>query len=85
MSSGRALLRREVPIMANYFGDAVVWWGLGLIDDVNGHRFLLHDGRARTIEEAILWHGGEAANARQRFFVMNEADRAVLLEFLKSL
>lgn len=48
-------------------------WGLGLIEDdsliedVNGARFLLHDGRARTIEEAILWHGGKAEAAREAF------------------
>ena len=38
-------------------------WGLGLIEEINGRRFLLHDGRARTLEEAILWHGGEAEPA----------------------
>ncbi len=40
-------------------------WGIGLIAEVNGERFLLHDGRARTIEEAILWHGGEGQAARE--------------------
>ena len=35
-------------------------WGIGLLEKVNGHTRLLHDGRARNVEEAILWHGGEA-------------------------
>ena len=38
-------------------------WGIGLYDEVNGHTRFLHDGRARNLEEAILWHGGEAADA----------------------
>ncbi len=42
-------------------------WGLGVVDDVNGERFLLHDGRAATFDEAILWHGGEAAAAAEAF------------------
>ena len=42
-------------------------WGIGLLQTVNGHTRLLHDGRARSIEEAILWHGGEASGARDRF------------------
>lgn len=60
-------------------------WGLGLIDTVNGHLFLLHDGRARGIAEAILWHGGEAEAARERFRTMPAADRESLLTFLRSL
>jgi CxxC motif-containing protein (DUF1111 family) len=60
-------------------------WGLGLIDDVNGHTRLLHDGRARSIEEAILWHGGEAAAAQQAFLALEVADRRRLLAFLESL
>ena len=60
-------------------------WGLGLIDDINGHRFLLHDGRARTIEEAILWHGGEAEASREAFRLASEEDRAQLLAFLEAL
>ncbi|MDO6804614.1 di-heme oxidoredictase family protein, partial [Wenyingzhuangia sp. 1_MG-2023] len=42
-------------------------WGVGLMARVNGSQQYLHDGRARSIEEAILWHGGEAAMARQKF------------------
>jgi len=60
-------------------------WGLGLIDDVNGERFLLHDGRARTIEEAILWHGGEAEAAREAFRTASADLRADLVAFLEAL
>ncbi len=60
-------------------------WGLGLIQTVNGHTKLLHDGRANGIEEAILWHGGEATTARQNFQVLNATQRQQLIQFLKSL
>jgi len=60
-------------------------WGLGLAERVNGYRFLLHDGRARTPEEAILWHGGEASGARDAFRRLDATDRAALLAFLESL
>ncbi len=60
-------------------------WGLGLIDDVNGARFLLHDGRARTIEEAILWHGGEGEAAREAFRTADADTRSDLVAFLESL
>jgi CxxC motif-containing protein (DUF1111 family) len=60
-------------------------WGLGLIAKVNGHTFLLHDGRARSIVEAVLWHGGEAAASRECFRSMSKQDRAALVAFLESL
>ncbi len=60
-------------------------WGLGLIETVNGHTFLLHDGRARNVEEAILWHDGEALSARNRFMELDVADREKLIAFIKSL
>lgn len=60
-------------------------WGIGLLERVNGHTRLLHDGRARNLEEAILWHGGEAEAAREAFRNMIEADRAAIVAFLKSL
>jgi CxxC motif-containing protein (DUF1111 family) len=60
-------------------------WGLGLIEAVNGHDFLLHDGRARGPAEAILWHGGEAEAAKQAFRAMTRQERAALLAFLESL
>lgn len=60
-------------------------WGLGLSKTVAGHLFLLHDGRARTIAEAILWHGGEGERARQAFRELSKAEREALLRFLESL
>ncbi|MEM7288365.1 MAG: di-heme oxidoredictase family protein [Actinomycetota bacterium] len=60
-------------------------WGLGLIDDVNGARFLLHDGRARTIAEAILWHGGEGESSREAFRMLSADERDALLAFLEAL
>jgi CxxC motif-containing protein (DUF1111 family) len=60
-------------------------WGIGLIEDVNGERFLLHDGRARTIEEAILWHGGEAEPSMETFRTAAADDRSDLVAFLESL
>jgi CxxC motif-containing protein (DUF1111 family) len=60
-------------------------WGLGLVAKVNGHTFLLHDGRARNAAEAILWHGGEAIASRQAFRSMSKQDRAALIAFLESL
>jgi CxxC motif-containing protein (DUF1111 family) len=60
-------------------------WGLGIVDAVNGQRFLLHDGRATTFEEAILWHGGEGARAAEAFRTATAEDRAKLLAFLEAL
>jgi len=60
-------------------------WGLGLIETVSGHNRLLHDGRARGPAEAILWHGGEAAAAREAFRAMPRTDRDALIRFLGSL
>lgn len=60
-------------------------WGLGLREAVNGHGRLLHDGRARTIAEAILWHGGEAQASREAFRTLPVASRTALIEFLESL
>lgn len=60
-------------------------WGLGLIYTVNGHTFLLHDGRARSIEEAILWHGGEASSSTVKFKALSATERAYLLSYLNSL
>lgn len=60
-------------------------WGIGLTEAVNGHTFFLHDGRARNLEEAILWHGGEAEGSRERFTMLEEVDRETLLRFLESL
>jgi CxxC motif-containing protein (DUF1111 family) len=60
-------------------------WGIGLLQTVNRHQFLLHDGRARGFAEAILWHGGEGEAAREAFRAMSGADRDALLAFLGSL
>ena len=60
-------------------------WGIGLVDDLAGSRFLLHDGRAATIEEAILWHGGEGADAATAFREAAVEDRRRLLAFLEAL
>ncbi|MEO3433384.1 di-heme oxidoredictase family protein [Inquilinus sp. CAU 1745] len=60
-------------------------WGIGLTETVNGHTFFLHDGRARNLLEAILWHGGEARAARDRVVAMDANERRALLAFLNSL
>ncbi|PAJ75813.1 thiol oxidoreductase [Pseudoalteromonas sp. NBT06-2] len=60
-------------------------WGLGLVQTVNSSATLLHDGRARTIAEAILWHGGEAEQAKNNFIALPKEKRKQLLTFLESL
>lgn len=60
-------------------------WGIGLIPVVNGHTRYLHDGRARNLTEAVLWHGGEAHAARERFRTSSAAERDALIAFLESL
>lgn len=60
-------------------------WGIGLLETVNGHTFLLHDGRARNLEEAILWHGGEAQQSQEAFKVLTAQEREDLIAFLRSL
>jgi CxxC motif-containing protein (DUF1111 family) len=60
-------------------------WGIGLTKTVSGHTFFLHDGRARDLVEAILWHGGEAQAARDAFAQMSQATRDDVVAFLESL
>lgn len=60
-------------------------WGIGLTQQVSGHTMFLHDGRARSLLEAILWHGGEAQAARDRVVDMPKPDRDALLSYLESL
>ena len=60
-------------------------WGIGLTDTVSGHSRFLHDGRARSLVEAILWHDGEAAAAADAFRSLSASDRAKLVAFLESL
>jgi CxxC motif-containing protein (DUF1111 family) len=61
-------------------------WGLGRINPaMEGKAAYLHDGRARNLSEAILWHGGWAFSAKEKFRTMPAEDRAALLKFLESL
>ncbi|NDR57863.1 di-heme oxidoreductase family protein [Aliiruegeria sabulilitoris] len=60
-------------------------WGIGLTEAVSGHSYFLHDGRARSLSEAILWHGGEAEAAREAFRTMTNSERDALISFLESL
>ena len=59
-------------------------WGLGLMETVNGALYLMHDGRARSFEEAILWHGGEAQASRERFRSLPRDARDALVAFVRS-
>jgi CxxC motif-containing protein (DUF1111 family) len=74
----------------DFLADGKEWrtpplWGIGLTEIVNGHSYFLHDGRARTLTEAIMWHGGEGEGSRELFRNLSTADRNALLKFLKSL
>ncbi len=60
-------------------------WGIGLQERVNGHTYFLHDGRARNLTEAILWHGGEGEASKRLFMKMSSDDRKALIRFLESL
>jgi CxxC motif-containing protein (DUF1111 family) len=60
-------------------------WGIGLTQTVSGHSFFLHDGRARNLTEAILWHGGEAQKSRDAFASLPKDSRQALITFLESL
>ena len=60
-------------------------WGIGLTERVSGHSYFLHDGRARSLLEAVLWHGGEAQSARDTVVAMPQDDRAALITYLESL
>ena len=60
-------------------------WGIGHTKAVSGHTEFLHDGRARNLLEALLWHGGEAARARDGVIALSAIDRDALLAFLESL
>jgi len=60
-------------------------WGIGLTHTVSGHTYFLHDGRARNLLEAVLWHGGEAEAQKQTVIDMPPEDRAALIRFLESL
>ena len=60
-------------------------WGIGLVKIVNKHTRFLHDGRARSIEEAILWHGGEGLSSKEKFLSLSAEERRKVLKFLSSL
>jgi CxxC motif-containing protein (DUF1111 family) len=60
-------------------------WGIGLAKTVNPNTSFLHDGRARTLLEAIIWHGGEAKHAQQQVLAMSQQERDALIAFLQSL
>ncbi len=60
-------------------------WGIGLTNVTSGHTSFLHDGRARNITEAILWHGGEAENSRNSFIDLSTQEREALLAFVNAL
>lgn len=60
-------------------------WGIGMIPVVNGHQQLLHDGRARNVEEAILWHGGEGLTSRNNFLKLSADERKTLIDFVNNL
>jgi CxxC motif-containing protein (DUF1111 family) len=60
-------------------------WGIGLAKQVTSYTGYLHDGRARTIEEAILWHGGEAKDSRDSFMMLSQRERKALIAFVSDL
>ncbi|MGE9294663.1 MAG: di-heme oxidoredictase family protein, partial [Puniceicoccales bacterium] len=60
-------------------------WGIGRTEEVSGHTRFLHDGRAHSLEEAILWHGGEAEASRDAYKALSVSERAQVIDFLRSL
>lgn len=75
---------------SDFLADGNEWctqslWGIGLVSVVNGHTNFLHDGRAGSIEEAILWHGGEADKVEQKFMKLLKSDREKLIKFVNTL
>ncbi len=77
-------------VLVEFLANAREWrtpplWGLGLAQTVDPEATFLHDGRARTILEAVLWHGGEAEAAKQHVLQFNQSQRDALLSFLKDL
>ncbi|HEY8928132.1 MAG TPA: di-heme oxidoredictase family protein [Mucilaginibacter sp.] len=74
----------------DFLADGQQWrtaalWGVGLFEIVNNPGYYLHDGRARTLTEAIMWHGGEASQSTAYFSNLPKSDRDAILKFLKSL
>jgi len=60
-------------------------WGVGLLKSINANTRYLHDGRARSIEEAVLWHGGQGEKSRERFKALGADDRQQMVDFIHSL
>jgi CxxC motif-containing protein (DUF1111 family) len=60
-------------------------WGKGLQKRVSGEANFLHDGRARSVEEAILWHGGEAEVSKNTYMSLDKKSREKLLQFIESI
>ncbi|MEM0909442.1 MAG: di-heme oxidoredictase family protein [Pseudomonadota bacterium] len=76
--------------VSEYDADGREWrtpplWGIGLQQQFRSKTRYLHDGRAKTLEEAILWHGGEGAKSRDKFINFNKSDRESLIAFIKSI
>ncbi|MFT5486178.1 MAG: CxxC motif-containing protein (DUF1111 family) [Paracoccaceae bacterium] len=84
MGDGLADNRPEAKASGNEWRTPPLW-GIGLTETVSGHTFFLHDGRARNLTEAILWHGGEAEVAKEKFRTMSPAHRIEIIAFLRSL
>ena len=84
MGEGLADHRPEVAADGREWRTAPLW-GIGLTETVSGHTYFLHDGRARNLTEAILWHGGEAQASRDRFAALQRQQREDLLAFVNSL
>lgn len=84
MGSGLADNRPDFQASGREWRTAPLW-GIGLVETVNQHTRFLHDGRAGSLMEAILWHGGEAAFAQANVRQLSAADRAALIAFLQSL
>lgn len=84
MGEGLADGRPDFEASGNEWRTAPLW-GVGLTQTVLPYAGYLHDGRARTLEEAILWHGGEAERSKDMFRTMAKPDRAALVQFLNSL
>lgn len=84
LSDSKMMLKNEEEALTSEWRTPALW-GIGLIPTVNGHSRLLHDGRARNVEEAILWHGGEALNAKNRFLKLSKNERNQLIKFVNSL
>ncbi len=84
MGKGLADGRPDFEASGNEWRTAPLW-GIGLTQAVLPYSGYLHDGRARTLEESILWHGGEAERSKETFRTMAKTDRAALIQFLNAL